>query len=38
MLIVLKTETSFLTSGEEKKGVIVEMEGLTESEGGWEEQ
>lgn len=38
MLIVLKTETSFLASGDSKKSVIVEIEGLTDSNGEWEEQ
>lgn len=38
MLIVLKTETSFLASGDNKRSVTVEIEGLTDSDGDWEEQ
>ena len=38
MLIVLKTEPSFLASGDSKKSVIVEIEGLTDSDGEWEDQ
>ena len=38
MLIVLKTETSFLASGDNKRSVIVEIEGLTDSDGEWEDQ
>ncbi len=38
VLIVLKTETSFLASGDNKRSVIVEIEGLTDSDGEWEDQ